>query len=236
MTAVAAVDAIGKRLRAVFAQLDEAYGDEMWHWSPSHVRDPMEIFVGAVLVQHTAWQNAERALHRLRDAGMLSSRALIVAPDEAIVELIRVSGTPTVKLRRLRALATTIEDAGGLAAFLAFRAEELRARLLATHGVGRETADAIALYAAGRRVFVVDAYTMRLFRRLGIGPAAEGYEDWRGFFEQTLPDADVAAFQRYHAHIVLHAKAVCRVRPRCDACPLRAGCSFGLANSNSGFA
>jgi endonuclease-3 related protein len=131
-----------------------------------------------------------------------------------------VSGTPSIKARRLRSLAQTIVDAGGLDAFLALPLEEVRPRLLATHGIGPETADAIALYAAGHRVFVIDAYTRRVFRRIGMGPEGDGYEDWRLWFEASLPDADATVFQRYHAWIVLHAKAVCRPRPLCARCPL----------------
>ena len=146
---------------------------------------------------------------------------------EALAALIRVSGTPSIKARRLRALAQTIVDAGGLDAFLALPLDGMRPRLLATHGIGPETSDAIALYAAGQRVFVIDAYTRRVFRRVGIGPAGDGYEDWRSWFEASLPDATAEVFQRYHAWIVLHAKAICRLRPLCEQCPLVGDCEFG---------
>jgi endonuclease-3 related protein len=103
----------------------------------------------------------------------------------------------------------------------------MRPLLLTTHGVGPETADAIALYAAGHRAFVIDAYTRRLFRRLGLGPeGADGYAAWQRYFEDGLTDDDAAAFQRYHGYIVLHCKARCRVTPACAACPLRGGCAY----------
>ena len=44
----------------------------------------------------------------------------------------------------------------------------LRQNLFTVHGVGPETADDILLYAFQRPVFVVDAYTRRLFGRLGL--------------------------------------------------------------------
>jgi len=72
-------------------------------------------------------------------------------PKAEIAALVRVSGTPSVKARRLRAICETIVRAGGIDAFLAQPADALRSQLLATHGVGDETADAIALYAGGRR-------------------------------------------------------------------------------------
>ncbi len=215
------------RALRIYALLDAAYGNEHWHWMPDLVRGPLDIIAGAILVQHTTWQTAERALESLRSAGMLDIDALATAPEDQIAALVRIAGTPTIKARRLRAIATMIRDAGGIDAFLRLPLDEMRPLLLATHGVGPETADAIALYAAGRRTFVIDAYTIRLFTRLGIGPTLRSYEGWRRWFEEALPDADATLFQRYHAWIVLHCKARCRVRPLCDGCPLLADCAYG---------
>jgi endonuclease-3 related protein len=227
------------RLLEIYDNLHAAYGGDTWHWSPDYVRGPMDVIAGAILVQHTAWTNAERALEALRADGALDPTRLASLSDEELVQLIRVSGTPTVKARRLRAMAETIAGAGGLDALLALTTDDLRARLLATHGIGRETADAIMLYAAARRVFVVDAYTRRLFRRLGLGPGpdaasraavTDGYTAWQCYFEDRLDGACGAeTFQRYHAYIVLHAKAACRAVPRCAGCPLLDLCATGRA-------
>ncbi len=42
-------------------------------------------------------------------------------------------------------------------------------------------------------------------------------------------EADAALFNEYHALIVRHGKEVCRRRPRCEVCPLSAGCPSGRA-------
>jgi endonuclease-3 related protein len=212
------------RLRRVLGLLEQAHGDEHWHWHPEHVAAPIDIIAGAILVQHTTWRNAERALENLRAAGALDAAAWLSLPDDALLGMIRGSGTPTIKLKRLRAIARTIEDAGGVDAFLALARGELRGRLLGTHGIGPETADAIMLYAAHQPVFMVDAYTQRIFTRLGIEPEGTGYDAWQRFFEEQLPDSTARDFQRHHAHIVLHGKAVCRPAPRCDACSLADMC------------
>lgn len=218
----------------IYTGLEKMYGGRTWHWMPDYVRGPMDVMAGAVLVQHTTWVNAERALGVLRAAGALDARALAAMPEGEIAALVRVSGTPAVKAKRLRALAQTIEAGGGPDAMLALPVERLRALLLATHGIGPETADAIALYASGRRVFVVDAYTRRLFRRIGAGPREDSYGAWQRWFEDALPSADAALFQRYHAWIVLHSKEVCRAKPRCRLCPLRACCDTGARESDGG--
>jgi endonuclease III related protein len=211
---------------AVMRTLESPYRDELWHWMPDVAR-PIDVMVGAIVVQHTTWTNAERALESLRAAGALDAKVLASMPDAALAALVRVSGMPTVKARRLRALAETIERAGGIDVFLALPLEALRPLLLETHGIGPETADAIALYAAGRRTFVIDAYTHRLFGRLGLGPEVhDGYAAWQRYFEDALPGADAAAFQRYHGYIVLHCKARCRATPACGDCPLRGQCAY----------
>jgi endonuclease-3 related protein len=103
----------------------------------------------------------------------------------------------------------------------------LRDVLLATHGIGPETADSIVLYAAGRPSFVIDAYTRRLFSRLGMQPERDTYEAWRSLFMDALP-ADAALFNEYHALIVAHGKDVCRKRePLCGECVLLEVCPTG---------
>ena len=102
--------------------------------------------------------------------------------------------------------------------------------LLATYGIGPETADAMVLNAAGRAVFQVDAYTVRTFRRLGLGPENDAYHAWQRWFEAALP-SDTETYRRYHGLIVLHGKQTCRPRPRCRACCLLDICPTGRADS-----
>ena len=99
----------------------------------------------------------------------------------------------------------------------------LREKLLGVTGIGPETADSIALYAAGRRLFVIDAYTRRIFSRLGVIRGHEPYDAIQRLFMDALP-ADAGLYGDYHAQIVLLAKDVCTRRPSCAACPLEALC------------
>ncbi len=211
-------------LQDVFARLDAAYDYDGWHWQPD--TPPERVCIGALLVQHTRWENVERAMARLEAAGALSLQAVLRLQVEDLAELVRPAGTPGTKARRLRALGGLAHEHGGLSRLLALPAEELRARLLGTHGIGPETADAIILYAAGRPVFEIDVYTTRIFRRLGLGPDRDGYDDWQRWFEDALPP-DVNAYRRYHALLVLHGRHTCRARPRCGACCLLELCPVG---------
>ncbi len=90
--------------------------------------------------------------------------------------------------------------------------------------MGPETADDIVLYAFDRPVFVVDAYTRRLFERLDLAHARASYDALRQHVEAEL-GPDVAALNDLHALIVEHGKERCRPRPRCDTCPVRGYCT-----------
>lgn len=183
--------------------------------------------IGAVLTQNTAWANVERALAQLSSQVPLAADALLALPEPELAALIRPAGYFNVKARRLRALLEAIVAAGGESALSRLDTASLRELLLDIHGIGPETADDILLYAFDRPVFVVDAYTRRLFERLGLLTGGESYELIRATFEQALgPTA--AVLNESHALIVRHAKQVCRARdPFCTDCCLADICARG---------
>ena len=87
-------------------------------------------------------------------------------------------------------------------------------------GLGKETVDSILLYACGKPVFVVDAYTRRIFSRYGLLPADASYDRMQRLFAENLPP-DAALFNDYHAQIVFLGNTVCRKSPLCGRCPIR---------------
>jgi endonuclease-3 related protein len=202
------------------------YEVERWHWQESST--PFEICVGAVLVQHTSWTNVEKALANLRAAGIDSMDAIAGLSEDELAALVRPSGTPSVKARRLGIFARLVLSHGGFDGLFGNETPVLRELLLATYGVGPETADVILLYAARRPVIVHDAYTARLCRRLGLGPEGEGYDAWRFWLHERLPE-DLDFRRRSHAAIVIHCKQTCRVKPRCAECPVREFCGYAAA-------
>lgn len=189
------------------------------HWWPGET--PLEIVVGAILTQNTNWTNVEKAIARLRGAGALDWAALRDLPADQLAELIRPAGYYNVKSRRLKHFVEWLwtRHGGDLDALRRLPLGDLRADLLAIHGIGPETADSILLYALGFPTFVVDAYTRRLLGRHGLLPGDGGYEAVKTMFERCIP-GDVAVYNEYHALIVATAKAHCRTRARCEGCPL----------------
>ena len=209
-------------LDIVYSRLLEHYGPQ--HWWPAE--SPYEVMVGAILTQNTSWTQVEKAIANLKRAGVLSPAGIANLPAEELQTLIRPSGFFRQKGERLQTLTALLLDAflGDPARLCSGDLDQARARLLALHGIGPETADSILLYAGGRPSFVVDAYTLRLLTRLAVVHGNEGYETIRRRFMDSLP-SDSGLFNEYHALIVVHAKQTCRKRqPRCSTCPLASLC------------
>ena len=180
-----------------------------------------EIAVGAILTQNTSWTNVERAIANLKGARLLAPRRILDCPPDELEAALRPSGYFRVKARRLRSFCAYLVDRhrGSMKRMARLPLDVLRAELLDIHGIGPETADDILLYACDKPVFVVDAYTRRIFARHGMVPHDIAYEDLRRFFERRL-DPDVSMFQEYHGLIVYVGKDFCKLRPNCEACPL----------------
>jgi len=156
---------------------------------------------------------------------VLSLPGILDIPRDSLAELIRPSGYYNQKAERLQGFCGWLTGQGGIDALQQRDTQALREELLAIHGIGPETADDILLYALERPVFVIDAYTRRLFSRLDLIAGKEKYDELRQQFEQQL-DGDVNLYNEYHALIVIHAKDVCRKTPLCGQCALSARCRF----------
>jgi endonuclease-3 related protein len=181
--------------------------------------------VGAILTQNTAWSNVERAISNLKQAGVLHQQGIQSLPIENLGELIRPSGYYNQKAKRLHNLCAFLDENGGERGLNDMNTTTLRELLLSISGVGPETADDILLYALERPVFVVDAYTRRIFSRLGMLRGDEGYEEIKSGFEQAL-GYDLLLFKEYHALIVLHGKETCKTKPHCEQCGLAGECLY----------
>jgi endonuclease-3 related protein len=205
--------------KEVFKRLLKAYGPQ--HWWPGET--PFEVMVGAVLTQNTAWTNVERAIDNLKANDSLDPESIVQAPHKKLAAWLQPSGYFNIKATRLSNFCRWYLAHGQFAALELWDTETLRKGLLSVNGVGPETADDMLLYAFERPVFVIDAYTRRLFSRLDMVEGDEGYEHLRAVFEAQLP-LDAPLFNEYHALIVQHAKDVCKKRPLCAQCCLAKVC------------
>jgi endonuclease-3 related protein len=208
-------------LLLVYRRLLRAQGPAGW-WPG---QTAFEVCLGAILTQNTAWSNVEKAILALRRRGLLAYGPLARLRPSRLARLIRPSGYFNVKARRIGAFLRFLGEryAGDVTRMAGRDPWALREELLGVKGIGRETADSMVLYAAGGALFVVDAYTRRIFARLGWVRGDEPYDEIQALFMDRLPQ-DVGLYNDYHAQIVILGKDHCRPRPRCGNCPLDRMC------------
>ncbi len=179
-----------------------------------------EIIVSAVLTQNTNWKNVEKALNNIKE--VCSGEILICLhslPDEQLSVLIRHAGFYNIKAKRLRQLLNWLANYEFELDEIAKKdVSDLRKELLEINGIGKETADSIILYAFDKPIFVIDAYTKRLLKRI-FGIEFNDYDEYREFFEDNYKKT-VELYQEFHGLIVEHAKSYCTSRPKCDICPI----------------
>lgn len=208
-----------RRLQAIYKKLYGYFGPQSW-WP---AQSPFEVMVGAILTQNTNWSNVERAMHNLKKEKLLSAHKLAKVSRNKLARLIKSAGYYNIKARRLNSfLRFFLENYGGSIKRMSLEdTRELRVKLLSVNGIGQETADSILLYALNRPIFVVDAYTKRIFSRHHFIKDDNDYEKVQALFMDNLK-SNSKLFNEYHALLVRLGKEFClKNNPRCKECPLR---------------
>ncbi len=201
----------------IYNTLSEYYGPTGWWPGES----PFEIAIGAILTQNTAWTNVEKAICNLKKQNLLNPHKMVECKRDTLEQAIRSSGYFKQKAERLIIFCNYLIEKydGKMENMACVNASHLRKELLNLKGIGLETADDILLYACGHLIFVVDAYTKRIFSRHGILDEELKYEDIQNYFHEHLPK-DVHIYKEYHGLIVWTGKDYCRKQPKCLKCPL----------------
>jgi endonuclease-3 related protein len=208
---------ITEQLSEIYQLLFDRFGPQNW-W-PGETQ--FEIITGAILTQNTNWANVEKAIANLKSANLLTPEKLYHLDTSKLAELIRPAGYYNIKATRLKNFLNWLFHShdGRLENLENLDTDHLRAELLAIKGIGRETADSILLYAFGRPIFVVDAYTARVAVRHGLIEQDADYEQLRDLFQSNLPH-EVQLFNEFHALLVRLGKDFCRPTAKCPGCPL----------------
>lgn len=205
------------RLRTYYDLMSAHFGLTGWWPADSE----FEIAVGAVLTQNAAWTNVENAIKNLKRANLLSPRQILGCSVNRLHTALRPSGYFRVKAKRLRNFCRFLVDVHGASMKRMAKTplRELRMSLLDINGIGPETADDILLYACEKPVFVVDAYTRRIFSRHGVVAPDLCYDELQAYFQRRM-SPDLHTMKEYHALIVFTGKEFCRSKPKCEFCPL----------------
>jgi len=206
-----------KILSRIYRKLYQSFGPQRW-WP---AQSKFEVVVGAIMTQNTNWNNVEKAIDNLKDNNLLTPKALYQLSPHKLAEYIRPAGYYNIKARRLKNFLTLLFTRynGRIEAMGRTELKTLREELLSVNGIGPETADSILLYAFNKPIFVVDAYTKRIFSRHKIIKNDLTYHQIQDRFMRDLK-LDTSVFNEYHALIVQCAKDHCRTKASCGSCPL----------------
>ena len=211
-------------LMNIYDKMLNRYGPQRW-WIYDN---PLNIIIGSILTQGTAWVNVEKAIANLIAEEAMSLHVLRGLPEKTLSQIIYPSGYFNSKARKLKAMANYIgyHFNDNLDSMREGKTDILRKMLLDIHGVGDETADTILLYAFDKPTFIVDNYTKRLFYRLGIINENVSYGTLKSLFlNEIKSDSDL--LKEYHALIIDHGQKVCGKKPKCENCCLLDVCSTG---------
>jgi len=192
--------------------------------APRNESDFFEIAVGAILTQNIAWKNVNTALSSLKSRGILDPVSLKNISTSKLAAIIRPTGYYNQKAKKIRNFIAWYGRCNYRSRDLCrMDPVELREELLSVNGIGPETADSILLYALNVKIFVVDAYTKRIFTRLGLLTGDPRYQEIQRLFQRHFKGS-AREYNEYHALIVVHGKDFCRKKPLCGECCLRSLC------------
>ena len=212
-------------LRRIFETLREYYAAKSeYPWWPEN---PVEVILGAILIQGSTWKSVDKILNEFRTKKLLDFNVIVQQTDEQLAEWIRPVGFQTKKAPRIRAVAQLIlEQCGGdLDRYFARDVDTIRRELLSISGIGHGTADNILLYAGHVPVYMVDTFTNRILIRHGIVEAHTNELQIQELIHRELtPDEEpygVKLFQQMQEFVVRLGRDFCdKSRPDCFHCPL----------------
>lgn len=202
------------KIQELYRELRKKHGApagqwQLWCKRNKTKQEREEVIIGAILTQNTNWRNVSKAIANLKKARACSLSKIrrlgqYSRERTKLQEMIRPSGFYRVKAQYLVNIADYFFEINGVSSAKKLKLAKIRKQLLALKGVGRETADSILNYALGKPIFIIDAYTKRLVKRLKLARKLD-YEHLQHLFEDKIR-RDHRLYQDFHALIVIDAK------------------------------
>jgi len=221
--------AADRRRRRLLAEVAlERLGERYEHprWAGPRL-DAVSELVLTILSQNTADTNSFRAFSALRER-YPSWDAVLAAPTDELVEVIRPGGLAPTKGPRIQHVLAEVHSATGGNWDLGFLGTlpllEARDWLVSLPGIGRKTAAIILLFGFGRPALPVDTHVHRVAERLGMLPPRTPLERAHDLLEEVLEPDEMYPF---HVELIRHGRDTCRApRPICGLCPLTDVCAY----------
>jgi endonuclease-3 len=145
-----------------------------------------------------------------------NAKALAAATTEELETQIKSTGFFRAKTRSLLGMSKMlVEKHGG----------EVPAdmdALVELPGVGRKTANVVLGHALGVPGFPVDLHVFRVGNRIGLIRTDDAVKAEAALCALLPPER----WTRASDTLILHGRRICRPKPMCDICSVRAGCDY----------
>jgi endonuclease-3 len=180
-----------------------------------HFSDAYQLLVATILSAQCTDERVNQVtpalFKRYPDA-----RALAKATTDDLEPQIQSTGFFRAKSRSLVGMATdVVEHYGG-------EVPKTMAELVELPGVGRKTANVVLGHALGVPGLPVDRHVLRVANRIGIA-RSDDPEVVEQHLGHALPPAD---WTRTSDTLILHGRRICKPKPLCDRCAVRADCDY----------
>jgi endonuclease-3 len=187
-------------------------------WTELTFTTPYELLVATILSAQCTDARVNEVTPALF-ARYPDARTLARAGTEELEALIQPTGFFRAKARSLLGMANAVVDEHG---------GQIPADidgLVALPGVGRKTANVVLGHAFGIPGFPVDRHVLRVATRIGwlTGKASEDAVAAERRLTALLP-AD--RWTRGSDALILHGRRVCKPKPLCNTCGIRARCAY----------
>jgi endonuclease III len=178
-------------------------------------KNPYQLLVATILSAQSTDAGVNRVTPALFER-YPDARALARATNEELEPQIHATGFFRAKARSLLGMATAlVEDHRG-------RVPRTMDELVELPGVGRKTANVVLGHALGVPGFPVDRHVLRVSNRIGIAATDDPV-----VAEQQLTKAlPKAEWTLDSDTLILHGRRICKPKPLCDRCAVRADCDF----------
>jgi endonuclease III len=180
-----------------------------------HFSNAYELLVATILSAQCTDERVNQVTPALF-ARYPNAAALARATTSELEPQIQSTGFFRAKSRSLVGMATeVVERHGG-------EIPPTMAQLIALPGVGRKTANVVLGHALGVPGLPVDRHVLRVANRIGIAKS----DDPEIVEQQLCAAMPPAEWTCTSDTLILHGRRICKPRPLCDRCAVRADCNF----------
>lgn len=201
--------------RAAVSILDRLEAQHPNAWTELHFTNPYELLVATIL----SAQCTDARVNQVTPAVFArypSAGALADAAPADLEALVQPTGFFRMKARSLIGMAqAVVAKHGG-------QVPSEMNDLVALPGVGRKTANVVRGHAFGLPGLPVDRHVLRVATRLGLA-SSQNPEAVEAALGAALPGD---RWTRASDTLILHGRRICRPKPLCDRCQVRAKCRY----------